>query len=439
MEIIKLKIDSLTPYEKNAKIHTKEQIEQIKTSIQKFGMNDPIGVWGDKNIIIEGHGRVLALKELGFDEVDCIRLDHLTDEERKAYALAHNKLTMNTDFDFDLLQEELDALLDFDMSEFGFEDLEVNPYDRSNAESGALFAKYIVPPYSILDSRQGYWKDRKSEWKEIINSGNGRDDELLGGGLKQLAIKQGKGKSSLTGTSIFDPVLCEVLINWFCPSGGSVIDPFAGGSVRGLVASMIGNDYTGVDLSKKQIEANYDNYNDIKQMPDFNGEELRQPNWINGDSATIDKLVKKNDFDFMLTCPPYADLEVYSDNPADISNMPYDEFKRVYFEIIKKTVDKLKDNAFAAIVVGDVRDKQGYYHNFVGHTKDAFIEAGCRLYNECILVESGATAALRAGNQFSKGRKVVKTHQNVLIFIKGNEKKIDLKPYDYDFSLDIDE
>ena len=84
-------------------------------------MNDPVGVWGDENIIIEGHGRTIALKELGYTEVPCIRLDHLTDEERKAYALAHNKLTMNTDFDFDILQEELDALLDFDMSDFGFE------------------------------------------------------------------------------------------------------------------------------------------------------------------------------------------------------------------------------------------------------------------------------------------------------------------------------
>lgn len=121
MKIVSLPIDNLTPYEKNAKIHTPEQIKQIKTSIEKFGMNDPIGVWGDKNIIIEGHGRIIALKELGYTEVDCIRLDHLSDEERKAYALAHNKLTMNTDFDFDLLQDELEELSNFDMGLFGFE------------------------------------------------------------------------------------------------------------------------------------------------------------------------------------------------------------------------------------------------------------------------------------------------------------------------------
>lgn len=435
MEIIKLKIDDLTPYEKNAKIHTKEQIEQIKSSIKQFGMNDPIGVWGDKNIIVEGHGRLMALKELGHTDVDCIRLDHLSDDERRAYTLAHNKLTLNTDFDFDALQAELDAI-EIDMSEFGFDEI-TDAWEKDASATGSIVEKFVVPPFSVLDSKQGYWKDRKEEWKAIIKSGNGRDDELLGKGFANLAKRQGKGNTSLTGTSIFDPVLCEVLVRWFCPAGGSVIDPFAGGSVRGLVSAMIGNDYTGVDLSSKQIQANYDNYNELQSMTDFNGNPLKKPNWINGDSANIDKLVESDNFDFLLTCPPYADLEVYSDDPADISNMPYDQFKQVYFEIIKKTVAKLKENAFCAIVVGDVRDKNGYYHNFVGDTKDAFIEAGCKLYNECILVESGATAALRVGKQFNAGRKVVKTHQNVFIFIKGDEKKIDLKPYDYE--LDIDE
>ena len=119
-------INSIKPYEKNAKLHPKEQIEQIKKSIEQFGMDDPIGIWHDT--IVEGHGRLIACKELGYTEVPIIRLDHLTDEERKAYTLAHNKLTMNSDFDIDILNDELMNSFDtIDMSDFGFDiDLDID-------------------------------------------------------------------------------------------------------------------------------------------------------------------------------------------------------------------------------------------------------------------------------------------------------------------------
>lgn len=125
MDDIKLKveyisIDKLKPYERNAKLHPQKQIDQIARSIKEYGMNDPIGVWKD-NVIIEGHGRLEACKKLGIDTVPIVRLDHLTDEQRREYTLIHNKTTMNSDFDTDMLDFEIKELNNFDAEFYDFQ------------------------------------------------------------------------------------------------------------------------------------------------------------------------------------------------------------------------------------------------------------------------------------------------------------------------------
>ena len=121
-------IGDLKSYERNAKLHPQEQIQQIKNSILEFGFNDPIAVWKD-NEIIEGHGRLMAAEELAYKEIPVIRLDSLSDEQRKAYMLAHNQLTMNTGFDLDILNLELGNIKTIDMSDFGF-DLDLPDFDE---------------------------------------------------------------------------------------------------------------------------------------------------------------------------------------------------------------------------------------------------------------------------------------------------------------------
>lgn len=116
-------VKSLKPYEKNAKLHPDKQIEQIKNSIKQFGMNDPIAVWKD-NVIIEGHGRFLACLSLNIDIIPIIRLDALTDEQRRAYGIVHNKLTMNTGFDLEILEQNLEKITDIDMKQYDFEDID---------------------------------------------------------------------------------------------------------------------------------------------------------------------------------------------------------------------------------------------------------------------------------------------------------------------------
>lgn len=223
------------------------------------------------------------------------------------------------------------------------------------------------------------------------------------------------GQGGESGTSIFDPVLCELAYSWFSPQGGIVLDPFAGGSVRGIVASRLGRQYIGVELRPEQVEANRLQGDDLcADLP---------PVWHTGDSRNIDKICHDVDADFVFSCPPYADLEVYSDNPDDLSTLKYEDFKPAYFEIIAKACSRLKQDRFACFVVGDVRDKRGNYYNFVGDTVEAFKAAGLHYYNEAILVTSVGSLPIRAGRQFASGRKLGKTHQNVLVFVKGDGKR----------------
>lgn len=409
LKIEYLPVSALKPYDRNARKHQNADVETIVRSIQEFGFDDPIGIWGEKNTIVEGHGRLLAAKKLGMETVPCIRLDHLTDEQRRAYALAHNKTAEMSEWDFDILPDELAEIVDIDMSAFGF-DLDENSSESDGVEHSSLSDRFIVPPFSILDTRQGYWQERKKAWKSIgIKSEIGRNVTTY----NDSDFAESLGRKRPESMSIFDPVLCEIVYRWFCVDGGSIYDCFAGGSVRGIVASKLGYEYHGIDLRKEQIDANRENAVEIGV----------NPNWYCDDSLNADKYIQDESCDLVFSCPPYADLEVYSDDPRDISNMNYDDFCKTYKRIIDISCKKLKENRFAVFVVGDIRDKKGFYRNFVDYTKKCFNDNGFLTYNEIILIDMLGTAMLRANSQF-KSRKVVKTHQNVLVFYKGDPKKI---------------
>lgn len=223
-----------------------------------------------------------------------------------------------------------------------------------------------------------------------------------------------------SGTSIFDPVLCELAYRWFSPPGGTVLDPFAGGSVRGIVAAALGRHYVGCDLRPEQIAANEQQWRDVGPRLNVGSP---PPRWICGDSQNIATLAGDVAADFVFSCPPYAHLEVYSDDPRDLSTMAYKDFAAAYRRIIAAAVGRLKKDRFACFVVGEVRDEKGYYVNFVSDTIAAFEAAGARHYNEAILVTACGSLPIRAGRAFDGGRKLGKTHQNVLVFCKGDWKK----------------
>lgn len=217
-----------------------------------------------------------------------------------------------------------------------------------------------------------------------------------------------------TGTSIFDPVLCETMYLWFSAPGDTIIDCFAGGSVRGIVAVERGRHYVGVDLRQEQVDANI-----------INAEECctgEKPRWICGDSSNIEVLAE-GQYDFLFTCPPYGNLEKYSDDPADISNLDDDDFDETYAKILDKTVKMLKNDRFACVVVGNYRDKKGYLRDLVGLTVNAMEKAGARYYNDFVFVTPNGSLPLRAGKAFQASRKMGRTHQYVLCFVKGDPKK----------------
>jgi len=267
--------------------------------------------------------------------------------------------------------------------------------------------KFIEPPFSVLDTKSGNWVRRKKEWKRIgIKSEIGRDARAFG----KFTPNQGKSdRFDDKATSIFDPALCEVLYHWFCPENGNILDPFAGGSVRGIVANYLGYKYTGIDIRQEQIDSNREQGYDILEIDN-------QPNWYVGDSKEVLNNFNK-EFDFVFSCPPYADLEVYSDLEGDISNMEYVNFMKAYEEIIAKSCKLLKIGGYACFVVGEVRDKKGNYIGFVPDTIKAFEKCGMKFYNEAILLDQLGSASMRANGNM-KSQKLVKVHQNILIFKK---------------------
>lgn len=300
--------------------------------------------------------------------------------------------------------------------------------------------RFLAAPFSLLDARSGWWRDRKAAWLATgIQSELGRSDKLLFSTSAQppatYAAKNSfesalgrkvtwpefaaahPEKIKHQGTSIFDPVLCELIYRWFSAPGQIVLDPFAGGSVRGIVAAATGRRYAGVDLRAEQIEANHAQWSALGQPSQ------PTPLWVQGDALDVRKALPDLQADLLFSCPPYGNLERYSDDKADLSTMRYPRFLQTYRAIIKESVAMLRQDRFACFVVGDIRDGKGLYRGFVSDTIAAFRDAGAHLYNDAILVTQAGSLPIRMGRGFEISRKLGKTHQHVLVFVKGDPKR----------------
>ena len=267
---------------------------------------------------------------------------------------------------------------------------------------------FNVTPFSFLDTRKKDWLDRKREWITTFDIQSEKGRELITNN-GTFDLDNGIGSKVI---SVFDPVLCELMYKWFTPPSGSIIDPFAGGSVRGIVAEELGFKYTGIELREEQVTSN------IAQSS--------KPRWIIGDSEEeLNNLEEK--FNFAFSCPPYYDLEVYSTDGNDLSQLNDDNFNIKYKNIVSKLYNVLEDDSFACFVISEVRNSsfkgrytEGFYKGLVSKTKEVFEEAGFNFYNDVVLLNSTGTAAKVVDLYFNKNRKLASVHQNVLIFVKGN-------------------
>jgi hypothetical protein len=281
---------------------------------------------------------------------------------------------------------------------------------------GALREEYGAPPFSVLDGRAKGWRERRAYWERDyhIESALGRNENLMG---------YGGGALAKTNTSVFDSQLCELMYRWFAPPGGSVLDPFAGGSVRGCVAARLGLGYHGVELSKPQIDANERQARRLASECADATVTWTPPRWYHADARQIASLrALPAAVDFVFSCPPYYDLEQYSDDPRDLSNaQTYAEFLQGYEAAIAGALKRLRRNRFACFVVGEVRDRtSGLCLNLVGETINIFQRYGAMLYNSAVLLTMCNTAPLRARKIFEL-LKLTPCHQNVLVFFNGDD------------------
>lgn len=419
--IEKVAINKVFPNPTNPRTIKEGKFKKLVNSIQDFPEMlelRPIVVSKDMEIL-GGNMRYRACKEAGLKEVYIIKADKLTDKQIEEFIVKDN--VGFGEWDWDVLAN------DWDISELEEWGLDGFPFEQEpKEEHNKLQDTFVVPPFSVLDTKKGYWQERKKYWRNLIgDEGESREGALAKGDTNIMAATN-------NGVSLLDPVLAEIANKWFGLDNCNTFDCFAGDSVFGYISDALGNTFTGIELRQEQTDLNNQRLKGSKSK------------YICDDGQNVLKHIKEDSQDLLFSCPPYFDLEVYSDLKNDASNQKeYKDFLQILDNAFTGALKCLKDNRFAVIVVGDIRDKQGFYYGFADDVKNIFIRNGAKLYNEMIIAESIGTLPQRVG-RYMHNRKVGKCHQNVLVFYKGQPKeikkiykKLDFKNIIIDESADI--
>lgn len=282
----------------------------------------------------------------------------------------------------------------------------------NTARTPSLADEFITNPFSVLRPDLGEWKARKRAWVGMypfLAGAAGRSDGLTFSDNDDPVSAQ---MGAIGSTSVFDPVLAELIVRWYSSEGDLVIDPFAGGPARGVVASLLGRSYVGVDLSDEQVGHNVDCWPEASAS------------WIVGDSTTWWARRDQMNARLLMTCPPYWNLEKYSKDPSDLSNLGLSQFRCAYETIFRDTAEHLADDAFAVVVIGNMRNGSGDLVDLRSMTVDALENAGLRFYDEAVVSSPVGSLAVRTRQQFTASRKLGRQHQFVIVAVKGNPKAL---------------
>ena len=303
--------------------------------------------------------------------------------------------------------------------------------EKQSIPSNLLIDRFAWPPFSIINTISWDWQRRKDEWENVIQDSTlGRDVKRNNATPVNTFSSRGTEAKEPNSISEFDPYLCELMYRWFSIPNMSIVDPFAGGCVRGAVASILGRNYTGIDLSSEQVTTNIKQYNHITdRYNNISG----TAEWKCGDSETVLDYIDSK-FDMVFTCPPYYNLEKYTKDPNDLSNLPtYEDFLHKYSSILHKASQKLKDDSFFVIVVSEVRANSCIIADsqYLGLVPDTvhILRDTCNLkyYNEIILENAIGSLPIRIPKVFNRTRKIGRHHQNILVFYKGDIQNIEFK------------
>lgn len=407
------KITDLVPNPKNPRTITEKTLNGLRQSLKDNGYTHRIIV--DKhNKILSGHARWLVMKADDPNAVIevLVAQRELTAQEEKDAILGHNVL--GGIWDIEAAQMNFEPLdwqkydLVFDLDDLG----EVGSGDKkeNTGVKGSLAEDFLVVPASVLNTRDGAWQDRKRIWVEKIGDNGESREGKLDIANKFNEERFGNAGSNFNSVSILDPVLAEIMCKWFLPTTGqcNVCDPFAGDTVFGFVAGTLGHKFTGIELRPDQAKLNNERGNPVNAT------------YICDDGQNIAQHIPAESQDMVFSCPPYFDLEKYSDDPKDASNQKeYADFLKILTNALTGAVQCLKNNRFAVVVMSNVRDhKGGAYYDICGDIVRCMQNNGLMLYNEFILVNALGTGAVRGRNNM-RTRKNIRTHQEVLVFYKG--------------------